>query len=148
MHRTGRESPAVTQTDHKDAVAIDKVVLCYRIKGRSIAPDLAFEIGFLWVVSRAVRGSAGGAAARWATVAYWLNSAPIVGVSVLCYLDPLFVLPATAALLAACGGWPFVAGGLMSFPVWLQLTRSGQTYLQLLERWAPCTPSRSSTYPC
>ena len=73
-----------------------------------------FEIGFLLLVFSSVRAHAGTSAARWATSAYWLNPAPIVGASILGYLDPLFVWPVTGSLLAACGGWPFLAGVLFA----------------------------------
>jgi hypothetical protein len=78
---------------------------------------LVFEIGFLVLVFFAVRARAGVDAARWATVAYWLNPAPIVGASILCYLDPLFVWPVAGALIAGCSGWPFLAGVLFGASV-------------------------------
>jgi hypothetical protein len=73
---------------------------------------LAFEAGLVLLVFVAVRARAGTSAARWATAAYWLNPAPLMGASVLCYLDPLFVLPVTAALVAGSNGWSFLAGML------------------------------------
>ena len=53
-------------------------------------------------------------AARWAVVVYWLNPAAIINASFGGYLDPLFVLPAVGALMAATTGWPVLAGGLIA----------------------------------
>ena len=78
---------------------------------------LVFEIGFLALAFFAVRTGAGLDAARWAAAAYWMNPAPIVGASILCYLDPLFVCPLVGALLAGCSGWPFLAGVLFAASV-------------------------------
>ena len=46
-----------------------------------------------------------------------MNPAPIVGASILCYLDPLFVWPVAGALIAGCSGWPFLAGVLFAASV-------------------------------
>ena len=50
-------------------------------------------------------------------VAYWLNPAAIINASVGGYLDPLFVLPAVGAIMAATAGWPALAGGLIAASV-------------------------------
>ncbi len=47
-------------------------------------------------------------------MAYWLNPAVVLDASVLGYLDPLFVLPAAGALIAATEGYPFAAGALIA----------------------------------
>jgi len=80
-------------------------------------PLILFEIGFLLLACCVVQGAAGRAAAQWTVLAYWLNPAPLVDASMLAYLDPLFVLPLTASLLAGIGGWPFVAGALFAIAV-------------------------------
>jgi hypothetical protein len=43
-----------------------------------------------------------------------LNPAPLVGSSMLAYLDPLVVWPLAGALVTASGGWPFVSGALFA----------------------------------
>ena len=50
---------------------------------------------------------------RGPVVAYWLNPAVIMNGAVLGYLDPMYVLPAAAAIVMAVGGYPFVAGALI-----------------------------------
>lgn len=75
---------------------------------------LIFEAGFLLLVFKVVKTSAGIAAARWAVIAYWLNPAPIFDSSILCYLDPLFVLPLAGALLASGSGMAVMAGLLFA----------------------------------
>ena len=62
----------------------------------------------------ALRRSAGDDTARWAVVVYWLNPAAIINASFGGYLDPMFVLPAVAALMAATTGRPMLAGGLIA----------------------------------
>lgn len=59
-----------------------------------------------------VKRLAGGAAAQWATLAYWLNPAVLLDGVALGYLDLLFVLPAVGALSAAALEWPAFAGCL------------------------------------
>jgi hypothetical protein len=80
-------------------------------------PLVLFEIGFLWLAFSVVRRAAGRGAAHWAALAYWLNPAPLFDASILGYLDPLYVLPLTASLLAAVAGWSFAAGGLFAMAV-------------------------------
>jgi hypothetical protein len=75
------------------------------------APAVAAEAGLAILVFVFVRRTADLPAARVATAAYWLNPAAILDGSVLGYLDPLFVLPAAAALMAASGS-PALAGAL------------------------------------
>jgi hypothetical protein len=77
-------------------------------------PNLIFDIGLAFLIFFSVRRTADPIAARWATITYWLNPAPILGGSMLGYLDPLFMLPATGALFAGVIGWPVVAGGLIA----------------------------------
>jgi hypothetical protein len=75
-------------------------------------PGLISELGLLVVLFVAVRRLGGLVAARWAAVAYWLNPAALLDASILGYLDPMFLLPAVGALVAAATGLAFVAGGL------------------------------------
>ena len=53
-------------------------------------------------------------AARRSALAVWLNPATILIGSVLGYMDPLFALPAVAALVTAVNGWPTLAGALIA----------------------------------
>jgi hypothetical protein len=84
------------------------------------------EIGLAALIFAAVRRTAGVDVARWATLAYWLNPACLLGGSVLGYLEPLFVLPATGALVAAVAGWPLLAGALAATAV---LTKAQAVFL-------------------
>jgi hypothetical protein len=80
-------------------------------------PLVLFEIGFLLLAFFVIRRAAGETAAHWAVLAYWLNPAPLFDASILAYLDPLFVLPLTASLLAGLAGWPLAAGALFAMAV-------------------------------
>ncbi len=71
-----------------------------------LAP-LAADIGFAALLAMCI-GS------ECAVVAYWLNPAVILDGAVLGYLDPMYVLPAAGALVAAAGGYPFAAGALIA----------------------------------
>jgi hypothetical protein len=75
------------------------------------------EAGLMWLMFVAVRRAGGADAARWAVAAYWMNPASIVDASVFGYLDPLFVLPAAGALVAAIWSAPVVAGALLAVAV-------------------------------
>ena len=102
----------------------------YRLFNRGEFPDttaltaviklltILFEAGFLLVLFFSIRSAAGLAAARWASAAYWLNPAVILCVSVLGYVEPLFLLPAASALIAAVGGQALLAGVLSAVAVW------------------------------
>jgi hypothetical protein len=102
----------------------------YRLAHRNEFPDSAaltasikllnilFEAGFLILLFSSIRQSAGLPAARWAAAAYWLNPAVILCVSVLGYVEPLFLLPAAGALVAAVDGAAFLAGALAAVAVW------------------------------
>lgn len=71
-----------------------------------LAP-LAADIGFAALLCVCVRS-------RGAVVAYWLNPAVVITVSVLGYLDSLYVLPAAGAIIAATSGFAVVAGALIA----------------------------------
>lgn len=75
------------------------------------------EIGLAALIFVAARRTAGVEVARWAVLAYWLNPACLLGGSVLGYLEPLFVLPAAGALVAALAGWPALGGALAAAAV-------------------------------
>jgi hypothetical protein len=76
-------------------------------------PALAAEVGLAVLLFGLVRKRAGVGAARLAAAAYWLNPAALFDASILGYLDAPYVLPAVAALAAAVGEWPALAGALI-----------------------------------
>jgi hypothetical protein len=80
-------------------------------------PAFVAEIALAWLLYTAVRTRYGLTAARWTTIAYWLNPAALLVGSVLGYIDAQYLLPAVGALVAAVGGWPFVAGALVGAAV-------------------------------
>ena len=80
-------------------------------------PSIAGEIALTLLLFAIARASLGVAAARVTAIAYWLNPAALIDVSVLGYLDAQFVLPAIAALVAAAYGWPTLAGALIAAAV-------------------------------
>jgi hypothetical protein len=75
-------------------------------------PALVADVCTLLVLYFGVRRLAGDAAARWVAIAYWLNPAMLLDAACLGYLDPLFILPAIASVIAAACGWPIAAGAL------------------------------------
>jgi hypothetical protein len=77
-------------------------------------PSVAGEIGLVLLIFLVVGRHAAAATARLAAVAYWLNPAALLDVSILGYLDAQYILPAIAALAAAAYGWPALAGGLVA----------------------------------
>ena len=86
----------------------DTIALTAAIKGLIVLA----EIGLTVLTYAAVRRAATVEVARWSALAYWLNPAALLDGSVLGYLDPLFVLPASAALVATVSRWPLLAGAL------------------------------------
>jgi hypothetical protein len=80
-------------------------------------PSLAGEIALTLLLFALARASLGVTTARAAAIAYWLNPAALIDVSVLGYLDAQFVLPAVGALVAAAYGWPVLAGALIAAAV-------------------------------
>src|SRR5580704_5104629 len=73
-------------------------------------PAVLADAGFAVLLYFAVRRRVGEAAARWSTMAYWLNPGVVLDGAMLGYLDPQFVLPIGASLVAASSGWPATAG--------------------------------------
>jgi len=82
--------------------------LTVAIKGPAAIADAGFAV-LLFVV---IRRRLGETAARWATIAYWLNPGVILNGVVLGYLDPQYALPAAGCLIAATEGWLVTAGAL------------------------------------
>jgi hypothetical protein len=82
--------------------------LTVAIKGPAAIADAGFAV-LLFVV---IRRRLGETAARWATIAYWLNPGVILNGVVLGYLDPQYALPAAGCLIAATEGWVVTAGAL------------------------------------
>jgi hypothetical protein len=76
------------------------------------APAAIADAGLATLLFFVVRRRLGGAAARWATTAYWLNPGVILNGVVLGYLDPQYALPAVASLIAATEGAFAMAGAL------------------------------------
>jgi len=73
-------------------------------------PALLADAGVLAILYYSVRRLRGERRAQWAALAFWLNPAVLLAGSILGYLDPLFLLPVVAALVAATFGWPVWAG--------------------------------------
>jgi len=82
--------------------------LTIAIKVPAAIADAGFAVLLFFVVRRRI----GEAAARWATIAYWLNPGVILDGVVLGYLDPQYALPAAGCLIAATEGWVVTAGAL------------------------------------
>ncbi len=87
----------------------DTAVLTAAVKVPALVADVALAV-LLSVWAQRIGGRARG---RATALAYWLNPAVILNGAVLGYLDPLFGLPAVAALLAAPGR-PMLAGALFA----------------------------------
>lgn len=77
-------------------------------------PSAAAEIGLGLLLFLLIRTHLGVAAARLAATLYWLNPAALFDASILGYLDAQYLLPAVAALAAAAGNWPALAGALLA----------------------------------
>jgi hypothetical protein len=85
----------------------------------------------------------GAARARWAALAYWLNPAIVLDGAILGYLDPLFIAPACASLIAAALDWPFVSGILAAAAC---LTKPQAVVLLPAVAWAVATGSRRGPF--
>ncbi|HEX6464656.1 MAG TPA: hypothetical protein VFZ98_09395 [Vicinamibacterales bacterium] len=81
------------------------------------APAVVADAGFAALLFFVVRRRLGDGAARWATLAYWLNPAVVLDAAVLGYLDPQFALPVAGSLVAAVSGWFLTAGALAAAAV-------------------------------
>jgi hypothetical protein len=76
------------------------------------APGVLADLGFALLLYFSVRHLIGEAPARWGVALYLLNPAVLLDGAALGYLDPLFVLPAVGALVAAAVGASALAGAL------------------------------------
>jgi hypothetical protein len=81
------------------------------------APAAIADAGFAALLFFVVRRRLGDGAARWATIAYWLNPGVILDGAVLGYLDPQFALPAAGSLIAAVASWFVTSGALAAAAV-------------------------------
>jgi hypothetical protein len=100
---TGVAYRAVNHGDYPDGTP-----LIVALKVPLLVADTAMLL-LLWLGLRPLIGET---RARWAALAYWLNPAVLLDGSMLGYLDPLFIVPACASLVAAAYEWPVVAGAL------------------------------------
>jgi hypothetical protein len=81
-------------------------------------PVLVAGIALTWMFFSVVRRVSGqDQPARWAALAYWLNPATIFGGEMLGYVDPLYFVPAIAALVVAYWRRPWWAGTLLAIAV-------------------------------
>jgi hypothetical protein len=92
----------------------DTLALLVAIKLPVLAANIGLTALFYWAVRRV---SGRDEPARWAALAYWLNPATIVGGEMLGYVDPLYFLPAVAALVLAHFGRPAWAGLLAAIAI-------------------------------
>ena len=75
-------------------------------------PAAIADAAMAFLLYLVVRRRLGESAARWTTVAYWLNPGVILDGAALGYLDPQFMLPIAGSLVAATSGWAASAGAL------------------------------------
>jgi hypothetical protein len=73
-------------------------------------PVILADAGILALLAFGLRPLIGGSRAKTAALVYWLNPAVLLDGAFLGYLDPLFILPAAATLIAVAFDWPFAAG--------------------------------------
>lgn len=92
----------------------DGLALLVAIKLPVLAANIALTALFYWAVRRV---SGRDEPAQWAALAYWLNPATIFGGEMLGYVDPLYFLPAVAALVLAHLGRPAWAGLLAAMAI-------------------------------
>jgi hypothetical protein len=86
----------------------DTTALRVSVKATTVLADIGFAL-LLYFSARRLMGQA---RARWAVGMYLLNPAVLLDGAALGYLDPLFVLPAAGALVAAALGGSALAGAL------------------------------------
>jgi hypothetical protein len=80
-------------------------------------PGILAELALLVVLYQFCRRYLSEAAARWSTLAVWLNPAVLLDGAALGYLDSQMAVPAVLATLAAWSGHPVWAGVLMAAAV-------------------------------
>jgi hypothetical protein len=122
---------ATTTVDYPPLALYELAVVgrAYRLVNGGTFPDTAalsvaiktaivlFDLGCAALVYLMARRAGGETVARWAVLAYWINPAVVLDGAALGYLDPLFVLPALAALAAVAAGWPALAGAAVAAAV-------------------------------
>jgi hypothetical protein len=81
------------------------------------APALLADAGTALLLFLAIRRWGSERAARWGTLAYWLNPGIVLDGAALGYLDPQFMLPTLGSLAAAAAGRGGLAGGLAAAAV-------------------------------
>ncbi|HKB14050.1 MAG TPA: hypothetical protein VKD69_25470 [Vicinamibacterales bacterium] len=77
------------------------------------ATIVLFEAALTALIYATIRRARGPAAAQVGAAAYWINPAALIATS-LGYIDALFALPATAAVVAASAARPALAGVLLA----------------------------------
>ena len=80
-------------------------------------PGLVADVGIALLIYFTIRRRGTETAARWSTLAYWLNPGIVLDGAALGYLDPQFMLPILASLIAAASGRAVVAGALAAAAV-------------------------------
>jgi hypothetical protein len=80
-------------------------------------PALLADLGTALLIYAVVRRVGTESAARWSTLAYWLNPGIVLDGAALGYLDPQFMLPILASLIAAASGRAVAAGVLAAAAV-------------------------------
>jgi len=73
-------------------------------------PVVLADAAMLALLAFGLRPLIGASGAHSAALLYWLNPAVLLDGAFLGYLDPLFILPAAASLIAIAFDWPFAAG--------------------------------------
>jgi hypothetical protein len=73
-------------------------------------PVILADAAMLALLAFGLRPLIGASGAKSAALLYWLNPAVLLDGAFLGYLDPLFILPAAASLIAIAFDWPFAAG--------------------------------------
>jgi hypothetical protein len=84
------------------------LALLVTVKATAVLAD----VGLALLLYFSIRHLIGKATARWVVALYMLNPAVLLDAAALGYLDPLFVLPAVGALVAAVLGASALAGAL------------------------------------
>jgi hypothetical protein len=92
----------------------DSLALLVAVKLPVLLANIGLTALFFFAVRRIADADA---PARWAALAYWLNPATIFGGEMLGYVDPLYFLPAIAALVLAYLRRPLLAGLLVGIAV-------------------------------
>lgn len=86
--------------------------LMVAIKMPALLADIGTAILIYFVVRRIDERTA-----RWSTIAYWVNPGIVLDGAALGYLDPQFMLPILASLVAASSGRAVLAGALAAASV-------------------------------